>query len=504
MTDQTTFIVGETCTIEEEEEEEEGKNHRRYESPSECLLHRAAFENDIDALESLLRQYTPSEKEEELCALDPKGNTPLHCAVINASYQAISVLLAAGASPDALNDAKWTPLDDAIALKDIKSTKLLLTAHRLEVKKERKAMKARLQPRLQEMQDFRMQLRWELGSPLFGIILRRYAPDDTYTIYKKGLKLRVDGSLRGIEHHGHSIFPKWKRGPFSLLVDASTTPVSAVVLDRTDNTYVDLYAERKAAVKDLDQDVQDLIDAGAGRVRLKSSEMDFSPVVGWFGGPTTATIDGYKTEVFEATGRLIAVVIKKNPWKLNTTGMENNGMKPTYDDYIIRQAPPEDEKEEVPWDPVAGPPPSIAETFEMEMDIGPSEEAKAELRAAKIRQQHVEAREVNGKCWMAEDYPMTLAQLLPVLEAMGGANKHLGAVAGFIGQYKDHSMFPLKIRVPLMWTVYLMMRFRHFTTLREHERDPAFYAIPPGFKMVSLMDSSDETFYEASETLNEH
>lgn len=30
------------------------------------------------------------------------------------------------------------------------------------------------------------QLRWELGSPLFGLLLRRYAPDDTYTIWKVG------------------------------------------------------------------------------------------------------------------------------------------------------------------------------------------------------------------------------------------------------------------------------------------------------------------------------
>lgn len=30
------------------------------------------------------------------------------------------------------------------------------------------------------------QLRWELGSPLFGLLLRHYAPDDTYTMWKVG------------------------------------------------------------------------------------------------------------------------------------------------------------------------------------------------------------------------------------------------------------------------------------------------------------------------------
>ncbi len=35
-----------------------------------------------------------------------------------------------------------------------------------------------------------LQLRWELGSPLFGLLLRRYAPDDTYTLRKVGVRVR--------------------------------------------------------------------------------------------------------------------------------------------------------------------------------------------------------------------------------------------------------------------------------------------------------------------------
>ena len=27
-----------------------------------------------------------------------------------------------------------------------------------------------------------LQLKWELGSPIFGLILRRYAPHDTYEV----------------------------------------------------------------------------------------------------------------------------------------------------------------------------------------------------------------------------------------------------------------------------------------------------------------------------------
>lgn len=43
----------------------------------------------------------------------------------------------------------------------------------------------------------RQQLRWELGSPLFGLLLRHYAPDDTYMVYKVGTEFRGTPVPRG-------------------------------------------------------------------------------------------------------------------------------------------------------------------------------------------------------------------------------------------------------------------------------------------------------------------
>lgn len=453
---------------------------------SSIALHRAAFENDVPTLEQLLKTSSP----EDLASRDVHGNTPLHLAVIAGNHGAIAVLLAAGASPEVKSGAKWTALDDAIAQEDQKSIKLLLETLRLEVKKERKAMKARIKPVLLKMPDFSIQLRWELGSPLFGWILRRYAPDDTYTIYKVGLRLRVDGSLRGMDPTSRALLPRWRKGPFSLLMDASTTPVTWALVDYTDKTWVDLYSERKAAVKDLDQDARDLIDAGAGRVRLKGSELDFTPATTWLGRPSTTVIDGYNTQVFEAIGRMVALIDKHNPWKL-PPGM-------TYDDYLQSAKAPKDEREEVPWDPLQGPPPSVAQAF--------AEDEEAQLEIFSKAGGRVEAREINGRCWMAKDHPMTLKELLPLMEAMGAANKHVSAAIGFIKQYHDHSMFPMKVRVPLMWTVYLMMRFRSYRQLLAGHgeaavEDPAFFQVPSSFKKIQLGEfgPTEETFYEARE-----
>ena len=435
------------------------------------------------------------------------------------SHEAAEVLLDAGVSPEKTRSSrKWTPLDDAIALKDHKMIRMLLERHRMELKQERKARKPRLVAVMHELPNFSMALRWELGSPLFGLLLKRYAPDDTYLMWKSGLRLRIDGTLRGLDPKSTALLPHWKRGPFSLLVDASTTPVAATLVDHTEGTWVDLYAERKAVVRDIEQDVKDLIEAGAGRVRLKGSEIDFAPKMSILRRPVTEKVEGCNAQVFECSGRLVAQVLQRAPLILPP--------ECSFNEYLQLYLP-EDASEEVPWDPLKGPPPSVANTFAAEdaEAAGELRQAAAQVRdaqvarAAELHSMHsmahaekiYQAREVRGQCWMARDFPMSLRQLLPLLEAVGGANKHIAAAAGFISQYQDQSLFPIKIKVPLVWTVYLLLRFKKFRELKAGTGEPAleqpdFFEVPRGYKRVSLMEQAgtelavEDTFYDAHES----
>jgi hypothetical protein len=490
-------------------------------------IHRAAFENDTQALLTLIQRSDPA----VLYALDPQGNTPLHVAVLARSTEAVQLLLkAADISIEICrNSRKWNPLDEAIAVKDHGMVKILLEQLRLEVKKERKARKPRLLKVMNEMPNFSMEINWSLGSPLFGWFLKKYAPSDTYLMFKVGSRLRIDGSLRGIDPESNALLPKWKIGPFSLLVDASTTPVSAALVDHTDGTWIDIYAERKAVVKDIDQDVRDLIEAGGGKVRLKGSEIDFAPKTNFMGKETTEKVENYHTNVFEISGRLVAQVIAKSPLFLPPGT--------TFDQYLALKMP-DDVIEEVPWDPLKGPPPSVTATLKSSNSSSTSQEeaqamvdfqtavTKAEQgrfvaegevigqtsgRTAKT-QTASHAREIKGLCWMAKDFPMSLRQLLPLLEAVGGANKHIAAAAGLIAAYKNHSLFPVKMKVPLMWTVYLMLRFKKYRELKQGVGEPAlegegFFEVPPTYTKVAFVGEQggegaanvEDTFYEANE-----
>ena len=39
-------------------------------------------------------------------------------------------------------------------------------------------------------------------------------------------------------------------------------------------------------------------------------------------------------------------------------------------------------------------------------------------------------RKITARCWMAEEFPLSLQQLTPVLDVIGHANKHVARVRG--------------------------------------------------------------------------
>lgn len=100
-----------------------------------------------------------------------------------------------------------------------------------------------------------LQLKWELGSAYFGLLLRKVAPHDTYEVWKKGTRIRVDGTLKGVDEKSSSMIPEWKRGHFSLLFDGATTPNTILLLDHVRGSYVDLGAEKQQNKPDIDAQV---------------------------------------------------------------------------------------------------------------------------------------------------------------------------------------------------------------------------------------------------------
>jgi hypothetical protein len=66
-----------------------------------------------------------------------------------------------------------------------------------------------------------MQVSWELSSPYLGSMLHKLLPRDTYTLFKSGARVRIDGHLKGMKENSGTFLPELKYGSFSIIVDTS-------------------------------------------------------------------------------------------------------------------------------------------------------------------------------------------------------------------------------------------------------------------------------------------
>ena len=188
-------------------------------------FHKACFENDRETVKDFLvtaerlktssssegknrnRRREEEEEQEEkydfdlLNSFDSRGNTALHLAIMRKNTDIVRIL-----TEHPLVDVNvrncvhgWKPLDEAIHVKDRQAAIYILTAKKRKAKESLDTNTPKLMQRLMDAPDFTAKLKWELNSPIFGPILRRVAPSDTYTLTKIGTRVRIDGELRGIE-----------------------------------------------------------------------------------------------------------------------------------------------------------------------------------------------------------------------------------------------------------------------------------------------------------------
>jgi hypothetical protein len=119
-------------------------------------------------------------------------------------------------------------------------------------------------------------------------------------------------------------------------------------------------------------------------------------------------------------------------------------------------------------------------------------------------------RKITARCWLAEGFPLKVDDLLPILDVMSHANKHLKKVNKFVKYWRgEHGgFFPVKVQVPIVMTVYAVMHFRDFALLpRDAEAPggvpPDHFDVPAGYAFKTLGDALREAEEEERKLLTE-
>jgi len=77
-------------------------------------------------------------------------------------------------------------------------------------------------------------------------------------------------------------------------------------------------------------------------------------------------------------------------------------------------------------------------------------------------------------------------------QVIGTTNKHVGKVAKFIAKYADMLLFPVKVQVPLLLSVYAVLVIKHFHVLPTETPDrglgQGFFEVPVDATRKALAD----------------
>ncbi|KAL3142410.1 hypothetical protein ABBQ38_002745 [Trebouxia sp. C0009 RCD-2024] len=449
--------------------------------------HSAAFEGRIPEMLQIVKQWSAEKRSQ----FDPQGNTVLHVAILVQNQAAVAALLDAGFSSFDRNSRRWTAFDEAIATKHPGITKLLYT-HAYAFKKRRmKEKKVQMLTTCNELPNYSVKVSWQLCSPVFGLVLRRYAPSDTYQVWKRDSSMRVDGTLMGMDEDNKKMIPQWRRGHFSLLFDASTQPASVFICDHEKKLYANMASQKK--VRDVDAEVEAAIHDGAGKTKFETQDFRLKPQKTMFGYDSTEKVEGWTCRIFEANGRMIGME------HLKASLVIPKGA--TFAEYLSLSLP-EDQVTEIPLSLKAMQATSSKKSKERGVALTDAEKAEAEtveaLKDVKVSPRtpskpddmKKRGRKISAKCWMATKFPMSLRQLLPVMDVIGHANKHLAKVTKFLRKYGDMELFPVRFQIPLMMTVYLMVSFKDFVMPApgDSANSVEFYSVPADYTEANLKD----------------
>jgi hypothetical protein len=209
-------------------------------------LHMAVFQNNIPYITQLLTTNDRIPKI-DLDQQDTHGNTALHLAAMLGNIDAAQLLLEHGASVGIKNNDGWKSLHEAISYGDRKMIGLLLSSHKKQSHRSLTSKLPEIQNHLASLDDFYMEIRWEFQTWI--PLLSRVMPSDTFKIFKRGSKLRVDFTLADFNE---SVIG-WTRGDMSLLFDPSAAKsYQTLLLNNRDEVY--------QRVRDKNRHLNDEID----------------------------------------------------------------------------------------------------------------------------------------------------------------------------------------------------------------------------------------------------
>jgi len=306
-------------------------------------------------------------------------------------------------------------------------------------------------------------------------------------------RLRIDGELRGIDSEAmaRSVIPRWRRGKFSLIFDGSASGDAKLwFIDHESREVVDATAKPSEALsKDdstskpaesplteediVDAMTEDLLAEGGKKRRVRWENLSFVPARGWLSSKATTWMNGRRAEIWEASAKMMRETVVPG---------DGRCLDGTYEEYAERASE---------WSENVVHRKPLGASSRDESGLDEFKDSSTKMEREK-REKREKSRKMKARCWLVRDFPIKAAHASSILDVLARANKHAERINRVFKYWCEHhaEMFPVKIQVPLMLTIYAQLQFKDFKKLERSELNAklaqGFFDVPKGYRLKSV------------------
>uniref|UniRef100_A0AAR2KNE6 Ankyrin repeat domain-containing protein n=1 Tax=Pygocentrus nattereri TaxID=42514 RepID=A0AAR2KNE6_PYGNA len=438
---------------------------------SRYRLHYLVWHNKHRQLE---KELSASEQV-DLEVLDPRGRTPLHLAVTLGHLESARVLLNYGADVSKENSNGWTVLQEAISRGDPELVRLVLRHRDYQRTSKRLAGIPRLLERLQQAQDFYVEMKWEFTS--WVPLVSRICPSDTYRVWKSGQCLRVDTTLMGFEQM------TWQRGNRSFIFKGQDS--SAMVME-VDHDRQLVFCETLpclpsspssrphpsaisllGALQPSDEQVAARLSAPVVTTQLDTRNISFernkTGILGWR-SEKTEVVNGYEAKVYCASNVELITRTRTDHLTEQNKTKSKGGKTPLQSFLGIAEQHMGTNNGTLVTQmscPVTNPCALTAEEY-FNPSLNHSHKDIGQPCHLTTKTQRFKA-----KLWLCESHPLSLAdQVAPIIDLMAISNALFAKLRDFI-TLRLPPGFPVKIEIPIYHILNARITFENLNGCEE-------------------------------------
>ena len=403
-------------------------------------LPKLVFRGDLDGI---MEHYEDGNITQiDFDTLDHRGNNPLHLAAKLSKKDElylfiVEYLLSIGAKFNSKDKGGWSIIDESITNLNIRLLGIIFD-HWWELKKEKwKKNRERIMTKLINIPDFYVELHWQFNSSVIPF-LTKFAPKDTYKIWKIGSSLRLDFSLVGFDKL------KGKRRDMSIIFrDASEAEDSykewyILLLNRSKGIVVDpleeLDYEEKIAI------LQDILNSDSIKADVNLSDPTLTQCTTLFGSQKTSKVNDFSWVEYK-------LLIEENK-TIETKG-----------------------KDIFEWEEHDYFDPHLTQETHDKRSMNDNAELTRKDNTIKKK-----TNKRNAQLWLSNDFQLKPQEFFTILDTL----QHGGSIGmqrmnnllqheNLYNVMEEHG-FPVKIEIPVGFTVSAKVTFNNFTYLNGRRR----------------------------------